>query len=211
MSNKFIEIPVSEKAIARRKPTLGVGVNDAPHQIYSKTNGSQTFCPYYKKWHSMLNRCYSNKYHERQPTYKDCYVCDEWLTFSVFKAWMINQDWENNDLDKDIINPGNKLYSPENCCLVPRSINNLLCDHKAARGKYPQGVYKDAERNSYKAEISIGGRSKFLGRFPTVSGALTKYINVKVGIILKAADEQDDDRIAKGLRLHAKKISDITT
>ena len=31
----------------------------------------------YKTWCSMIERCYSEKYHEKFPTYKDCYVKDE--------------------------------------------------------------------------------------------------------------------------------------
>ena len=32
----------------------------------------------YSLWHSMLCRCYDEKYHKKYPTYKNCYVCDRW-------------------------------------------------------------------------------------------------------------------------------------
>ena len=32
----------------------------------------------------MITRCYSKKYHEKEPTYKECYVCDKWLKLSGF-------------------------------------------------------------------------------------------------------------------------------
>ena len=33
----------------------------------------------------MLVRCYNAKFHERQPQYKGCTVCEEWLNYSNFK------------------------------------------------------------------------------------------------------------------------------
>ena len=38
----------------------------------------------YILWHNMLRRCYSDKYHEKRPTYKDCTVCNRWLVFANF-------------------------------------------------------------------------------------------------------------------------------
>lgn len=38
----------------------------------------------YIHWHSMLKRCYDEKYKKENPTYKDCVVCDEWLNFQNF-------------------------------------------------------------------------------------------------------------------------------
>lgn len=36
----------------------------------------------YIKWHDMMNRCYNEKFHERQPQYKGCTVCEEWQNYS---------------------------------------------------------------------------------------------------------------------------------
>ena len=33
----------------------------------------------YLRWRDMMQRCYNIKFHERQPQYKDCTVCEEWL------------------------------------------------------------------------------------------------------------------------------------
>ena len=38
----------------------------------------------YKLWSHMLERCYSDKYHETRPTYKNCTVCQRWLCFANF-------------------------------------------------------------------------------------------------------------------------------
>lgn len=84
----------------------------------------------YKVWSSMITRCYSEKYHKRQKTYKDCVVCDEWLCYENFEKWFNKNYYEIPNekvcLDKDILIKGNKIYSPETCCFVPQSINNCI-------------------------------------------------------------------------------------
>ena len=41
----------------------------------------------YKTWHNMIIRCYSNNYHQKEPSYKECSVCEEWLNFQNFAKW----------------------------------------------------------------------------------------------------------------------------
>ena len=83
----------------------------------------------YKVWYSMLQRCYKECYINK-PTYKDCTVCDEWLCFENFEKWYNENYYEVDDeimnLDKDILVKGNKIYSPETCCFVPKRINILF-------------------------------------------------------------------------------------
>ena len=200
----FKEIPASKKSISKRKPVYGVGVNDAKYSVYSQINGNQSMCPFYKKWMLMLQRCYSENLHNEKPGYKECEVHSEWLIFSNFRSWMICQEWENKHLDKDIINPGNKLYSKDNCRFITGKLNTLLNDRAAKRGNYPQGVSLDKRTNKYIAHVSINGKVKHLGVYDTPDQASDSYVKEKVKLILKAADEQDDPLIANGLRLHAK-------
>ena len=70
------------------KLVFGVGINDADYVIKVKVDGGYQDCPYYLKWKEMLRRCYSNRVASYHPTYKDCYVCEDWLIFSNFKKWM---------------------------------------------------------------------------------------------------------------------------
>ena len=76
----------------------------------------------------MLQRCYSESHLVRQPTYKGCSVCEEWLTFSNFKSWMEQQDWEGKQLDKDLLVYKNKIYSPETCVFVSSVINSFFVE-----------------------------------------------------------------------------------
>ena len=66
---------------ARRKVerlVYGIGVNDADYVVKSTINGRRVVCQAYRSWVGMLQRCYSEKFHHRNPTYAGVKVCDEW-------------------------------------------------------------------------------------------------------------------------------------
>ena len=66
----------------------GAGVNDADYPVTKYENGKRVICPYYQTWKHMLVRAYSDKCKQRQPTYEDVTVCEEWHSFMRFRAWM---------------------------------------------------------------------------------------------------------------------------
>lgn len=114
----------------------------------------------YTTWNSMLERCYSEKFHKRQSTYRDVIVCDEWHNFQVYGNWFEENYKENFELDKDILKKGNKIYSPETCCFVPAEINTLLIKYSRTRGALPIGVIKYSK--SFQARIrKLGGNNSF--------------------------------------------------
>lgn len=80
----------------------------------------------YKVWSGMLERCYSEKYHIKKPSYKTVTVCGEWECFQVFAEWFQLNYTEGFELDKDTLIKGNKMYSPETCCFVPQQINEIF-------------------------------------------------------------------------------------
>lgn len=168
----------------------GVGVNDANYRVSPAINGVQTICPYYKRWTSMIERCYSATYQLRRPTYIGCTVCEEWKKFSAFRLWMEKQDWQGNELDKDLLIQGNKRYSPEACIFISREINTLLNDSKAQRGKYPRGVCLVG--NKYKARVRINGGNKHLGLYDTPELAYDAYKIEKYKQISIKANQQSE-------------------
>lgn len=186
----FIEKPATKISVAKRKTVYGVGINDADYVVMQNVNGKQKLCPFYQKWKSMLNRCYSSKYQENFPTYINCSTCKEWLTFSNFKKWMIKQEWQGSDLDKDIKIQGNKLYSPETCLFVPQEINKLLTDSKAIRGSLPQGVHK--KRDKYASQCNKNGKRIHLGYFESAELAFEAYKEFKYNLIRLIAETQSE-------------------
>jgi hypothetical protein len=185
----------------------GVGINDSNYAISSRdADGKLLLCPYYDAWKHMLERAYCPKLHARYPTYTGVTVCEEWHSFMAFRAWMEAQDWEGKHLDKDIIVPGNKVYSPDTCVFVPPALNALLTDRAAARGECPIGVSWSKSRKKFSAHITIDGRRKHLGRFTCPHEAHMTWRKAKVRLIRDAAREQDDPRVYAGLMRHAARI-----
>ena len=150
----------------------------------------------YSVWKNMLARCYSGRY----PTYKDCYVCSEWLNYSNFKKWFnynyYEIEGEQMALDKDILVKGNKIYTPETCVFVSQNINTLFVKCNKARGKYPIGVYFDKVANKYQAccRIFYNGKKqqKTLGYYNTIEDTFNAYKQFKEKYIKQVADEYKD-------------------
>ena len=87
----------------------------------------------YQTWSNMIKRCYSERLHEKNPTYKNCYVCEKWLKLSGFVEDIEQIDgyelYKNNPnhfitLDKDIKSDNNnKCYCLEQCTFVRNEEN----------------------------------------------------------------------------------------
>ena len=154
----------------------------------------------YETWTSMLKRCYSGKEQEKHPTYKGCYVCDEWHNYSNFKEWFDDNYYEIEGermcLDKDILMKGNKIYSPNTCVFAPQNINTLFIKSNKIRGKYPIGVCFNKDRNKYQANCSIfyNGKSKLkaLGYYNNIDDAFNAYKQFKEANIKRIADYYKD-------------------
>ena len=205
MKNQFIERPATERALSSRRTVYGVGINDADYMTNMiNSHGKQITCPYYQKWIDILQRTHSEKYFIRYPTYRGCSVCDEWLLFSTFRAWMKSQDWEGKCLDKDVIAPGNKTYSPENCVFVSQHVNLILTTRKRFRGPLPIGVNKNKSR--FVVSLVVNGERVKTGTYKTKEEAAKSYGKLKHDAIMDLASKQTDKRIIDGLKLHAIKF-----
>jgi len=159
----------------------------------------------------MLERCYSLKFQERNPTYVGCTVSSDWLLFSKFRAWVEGQDWEGKQLDKDILEVGNKVYSEEGCIFVSARLNSALTGYMTKKGKYPVGVSRHKGLLSYQASCKVGGKSKALGSFSTVDEAEIAYCKTKYQVIDGLSNQPEaasQPRLQEGLLRHAKVFSD---
>ncbi|MDO5403773.1 MAG: hypothetical protein Q4F11_10085 [Eubacteriales bacterium] len=176
------------------KPIMGgigyYGCNDA--DVHSEA---------YVKWKNMINRCYNAGVQRRSPQYEGCAVCEEWKSFSNFREWYKNAKYGNKplDLDKDILFKGNKIYSPDTCCLVPKVINTLFTNGKAHRGELPLGVYAEENNNKtiYIACMSVGEKRIKIKRCTTPEDAFRKYKEYKEKFIKNMANKYKDKIPAK--------------
>lgn len=155
----------------------GIGYNDINGERYEQ---------WYIIWNGMIDRCYSNSFHERCPTYIGCIVCDEWLIASNFKQWFSENYIPTYDLDKDILGSG-KLYSPETCCFVPKHINYLFGVKRS--NKFGTGVSYHKHTNTYTARYRELDRRVSLGYYETIEEARNAYKEHKLNYVYKVLNE----------------------
>lgn len=181
----------------------GFGINDV-----AKSRGTKE----YILWINMINRCYRENLHKRKPTYKDCEVSDYFKKLSTFSGWCQNQIGFNQptfELDKDLLNKGNKEYHPDKCVFIPKEINSFLRTRKKMRGDLPIGVTINQFGN-YISQISIK-RKKNLGTFKTPEQAFQVYKQAKEAHIKVLADkykDQIDPRAYNALMNYQVEITD---
>lgn len=188
------------------KLVQGVGINDVGCVTKPTVDGKQQMCPFYRAWSNMLKRCYSERLQAKYPTYIGCMVCEEWHSFMTFRSWMIQQDWQGKDLDKDLLIAGNKIYSPETCIFVSSQINSLLNDHGAARGEFPIGVDWYVRDQKFRAQCRINGKQKYLGYFTDPYAAHRAWQQFKIKVIHEATAYQADAQLVAALNRVAAKI-----
>ena len=138
----------------------------------------------YDTWKAMLQRCYSEKEHERHPTYIGCEVYEGWHNFQNFAKWYKDNYYEVGNekmcLDKDILFKGNKIYSPDTCIFVPETINKLFIKNDKNRGESVIGATL-CKNGKYEAHCQIfnpeTGKSKkeTLGLYDTQEKAFEVY------------------------------------
>jgi CRISPR/Cas system-associated endoribonuclease Cas2 len=194
------------------KLIYGVGVNDLGYRVHLREelpkNGGKRIqktvflCKYYAVWKSMLERCYSKKFLESYPSYIGTSVCSEWLSATAFKKWMEQQDWRDKSLDKDIIAPRSKLYSPETCAFVLAATNTFVIARDACRGDYPTGVslYKHTGKYHAKCKNPFSGKQEYLGLFSTPEEAHESWRKHKHKLSQLVAATESDPRIVAALK-----------
>ena len=183
------------------KLVRGIGINDAdsPTQKFEKVNGvwkQVWICPYYRKWRSMLNRCFKDK--------SRITVCKDWLVFSNFKNWVDAQPvrgWEDCHLDKDLLVSGNTTYSPDTCAFISGKVNGFLLDGESSRGDYLIGVCWKKKNNKFTAQCNnpFNDERGYLGLYDTEEDAHYSWKKKKHEYACLLADTQEDIRVKTAL------------
>lgn len=148
---------------------------------YTSRNSKGKDTKAYKKWHSMLERCYSDKWlsASKNRNYIGCSVCEEWHNFQNFAVWFYLNYIESYELDKDKKVKGNKVYSPETCIFISKADNVEVAFAKEYVLVNPEGekvcIYNMNKfcRENYNVELS-GLRKLALGHTEKYKG-WTRY------------------------------------
>lgn len=149
----------------------------------------------YSAWRHILERCFDKKLKEKCPTYINATCCNEWLLYENFYEWLHKQPnfdkWLTEKrwaIDKDILYKGNKVYSPETCCLVPQNINSLFTKRDCDRGSLPIGVQKHQQK--YRACLTALKQHIALPVRDTINEAFLDYKECKESIIKQVAQTE---------------------
>lgn len=168
----------------------------------------------YSLWRGMLNRCYDSKFQDKNPSYKDCTVSENFKYFPFFKEWCNKQVGFGNEgwqLDKDILVKGNRIYSEDTCCFVPREVNGLFIKRGSKRGYSPLGVTYNKTNKCYQASCSKKGVKRFRSGYNTPEEAFYAYKEVKEAYIKEVANkwkDQIDLRVYNALMNYEVEIGD---
>lgn len=145
-------------------------------------------------WNSILSRCNPNGAEQKKnAAYRG--TVNKFKDFQSFADWCQSQhgylysdNGEYWPIDKDLIQPGSKVYSEETCCFVSKMVNTVLLSCKAARGDYPVGVHKDPDSKSFIAQCS-GHVPRRLGAFNTPVEAHKAWQKAKLGQLTKTLED----------------------
>lgn len=165
------------------KTVFGVGVNDYKGTVTYYKEGKQRKVKSYSVWQCMIQRCYDEKFQEKNTTYKGCAVSVEWLLYSNFKKWFDeNYPSELSEeisfaLDKDLISDGNKVYSEKTCVFLPAKINSFLTNKQQNNKTDYTGVSFNKTKGKFIAQISDfeTSKRKAIGNFKTPIEAYEAY------------------------------------
>ena len=167
---------------------FGVGV--AGTKYPNRVNGRKT--KEYVLWCHMFERCYSDAYKKKYPTYEVCKVSDNFKSYEYFYEWChkqvgFNKEWH---LDKDLLIKGNKVYSEDTCVFLPSEINSLLTKREALRGEHLIGVSWCKKANAFKASVNKNkGKQEHLGYFNTELEAYNAYKIAKEAFVKEQANK----------------------
>jgi hypothetical protein len=96
----------------------------------------------YLSWMGMIQGCYDEKYMEMQSTHKGYSVVEEWHNYQNYAEWYYDNlpdDGKEYRVSRMDAIYGDKIFSPESCCLVPVGRKQKFPKQKIHKFKSPDG------------------------------------------------------------------------
>jgi hypothetical protein len=120
------------------------------------------------------DKCYDNA----ENGFKDFQEFAEWCQ-PQFGYMHVEQSGKFWQLDKDIIVPDNKVYSPDTCCFVPGRVNSALIEQRSEQG-LPLGVSFNTNGERFVARYrNAQGRRVHIGVYDTPESAHSAWYSHK--------------------------------
>ena len=145
------------------------------------------------RYSNMKARC-GKEYQDRNPRYYGTYMCDEWLEDrEAYYKWLDENYYEvegekQMDIDKDILQYGNKQYHPDLCLIVPHSINTFFENIEVGKTNITQSLIT----KKYKVKVYDNGEWICANNIDTYNRALNIYCDIKQGILVSKAKALKD-------------------
>jgi len=185
-----------------RSLVYGVGVNDVIIPEFTKSR-------IWKQWCGIIRRTDNRDpvWLQTKPTYVDCTLDPRWYKLSVFKEWVEGwDDYQNKEVDKDLLLPNNKVYGPDTCLMVRPIVNKWFKSKYDSSGDLPRGVTwnsawkRGKSPNPYRAQITpIGGKRTGLGYYLTVEEAVFVFENARKEQIQFLIDTETDPTVKQAM------------
>ncbi len=171
----------------------------------------------YRVYGGILARCKDTEDKDYiPPCYDDAEMWQGWTDDpKSFVRWYLEHyyevEGESMHVDKDLFGNGSKIYHPDNCCILPQGLNNLLvnCKKPYSEGQtkentLPLGVIYSGKKKKYYSMIIFSGTEKpvKLSEWDTPEEAFAEYKAMKQADILIVAAQYKDkipDYIYKAL------------
>ena len=156
----------------------------------------------YRVYNGIRTRCKDTKNDDRiRKCYDEVTMCQEWKDNpKSFVQWYLEHyytvDDEEMDVDKDLFGGDTKIYSPETCCIIPKSLNAILTNFKKhyregtnEENTLPFGVNYSGKKKKYYSDIQFTGTGKTitLSEWDTAEEAFKEYKMMKQADMLMVA------------------------
>lgn len=110
------------------------------------------------RWNNLKERTREGTLWQRIPTYIGS--TNAFISFDSFVEWSISQvgyEFNDYDLDSDILKINSKVYSPDHCLFIPKQLNRFLQSPKIGASGF-RGITLDRTRNKLmvRCEVNTG-------------------------------------------------------
>lgn len=154
------------------------------------------------RYFNMKARC-GKKYQDRNPRYYGTYMCDVWLEGrEAYYTWLDKNyyevDDEQMDIDKDILQYGNKQYHPDLCLIVPHIVNTFYENIEVGK----TSITYSKKTKKYSVKVSDGKKNISANNIDTYNEALDAFCDIKQGILVRMAKSLQDqipDRVYRAM------------
>lgn len=144
------------------------------------------------RYSNMRARC-GKEYQDRNPRYYGTFMCDIWENNKeLYYEWLDENFYEVNgeqmDVDKDILQYGNKQYHPDLCLIVPHVVNTFYESIEVGK----TSITYSKKTKKYSVKVSDGNKNISANNIDTYNEALDTFCDIKQEILVRMAKSLQD-------------------